>query len=63
MGLGAPSSAAKAMLHIGAPDLDWRALAKGHGIESARVNDLQTFAAELGRGFASPGPYLIEVMI
>jgi acetolactate synthase I/II/III large subunit len=63
MGLGAPSEVAKAMLEIGNPDLDWCALARGHGVESAQVTDLQTFAAELRRGFAVQGPYLVEVVL
>lgn len=63
MGSGTPGPRAEAMLSIGDPDLDWRALARGHGVESSRVDTLEGFAAELRRGFASNGPYLIEVIL
>jgi len=63
MGLGAPSDAAKAMLQIDDPDIDWCALARGHGVDAARAANLETFAAELARGFSSRGPYLIQVAL
>ena len=63
MGSGTPGPRADALLTIGDPALDWCALAKGHGVESGRAHDLGEFAAQLKRGFASQGPYLIEVML
>lgn len=63
MGLGVPSHAAKAMLHIGNPDLDWCSLARGLGVDSTRVTDLRSFAAGLERAFSTRGPYLIEVLV
>ena len=63
MGRGVPGPRAEAMLSIGEPALDWRALAGGHGVESARVDTLGTFVRELRRGFDCAGPYLIEVVL
>jgi acetolactate synthase I/II/III large subunit len=63
MGTGAPGSRAEAMLSIEDPALDWTALATGHGVESSRADTLETFAAALRRGFASSGPYLVEVVL
>lgn len=63
MGLGEPSAAARAMLDIGNPDLDWCAIGRGHGIESTQVTDLEGFAAALKRGFCAQGPSLIEVVL
>lgn len=63
MGLGAPTAVAEAMLTIGGPDLDWCALSRGHGVECGRATTLGEFAAQLRRGFASEGPYLIEVVM
>ena len=63
MGLGSLGSRAEAMLSLGNPDLDWCALARGHGVESGRATDLEEFAAQMRRGLASGGPYLVEVML
>lgn len=63
MGLGEPTEAARAMLDIGNPDMQWCALAKGLGVESVQVDDLGSFARELRRGLSAPGPYLIEVLL
>ena len=63
MGLGAPTAVAEAMLTIGGPDLDWSALSRGLGVECGRATSLGEFAAQLARGFASRGPYLVEVIM
>ncbi|KCZ86597.1 hypothetical protein HHI_16996 [Hyphomonas hirschiana VP5] len=61
MGSGVPGARAEAMLTIGDPALDWQSLAKGCGVECGIARDLEEFARELRRGFASQGPYLVEV--
>ncbi|MFZ6649335.1 acetolactate synthase large subunit [Undibacterium sp. TJN25] len=63
VGLAQPGKTALDMLSLDNPALDWVALAKGHGVPAARVDELTAFAKELARGFASEGPYLIELVI
>jgi len=63
VGAGTPGKNANEMLTIGNPDLDWVALAKGHGVEGGRATTLEELARELKRGLASSGPYLIEVVL
>jgi acetolactate synthase-1/2/3 large subunit len=51
------------MLDIGRPDLDWISLARGMGVPGARIDNMDDFNKRLGDGLATPGPYLIEVLI
>jgi acetolactate synthase-1/2/3 large subunit len=61
VGAGKLGQRAKDMLTLDRPFLDWQALARGHGIESARANDLGEFAAGLRKAFSERGPFLLEV--
>lgn len=54
---------ARAMLSLDAPALDWVALAKGHGVPGERVEDLASLGKALEKGYASQGPYLIELAL
>lgn len=63
LGVGAPGRTAAAMLSLSDPDLDWMALAKGHGVPAGRATDLDALARELARGLASEGPYLVELVV
>ncbi len=54
---------ADAMLRLDQPALDWVALAKGHGVPGARVENADQFVREVRRAFASGGPYLIEAVV
>ena len=45
------------------PPLDWVALAKGMGIEAVVTDDAADFTQGLGKGIATPGPFLIEALI
>jgi len=63
VGAGAPGRNATDMLTIDRPDLDWVALAKGHGVEAGRAQTLEDLAREFKRGLASSGPYLVEVVL
>jgi acetolactate synthase-1/2/3 large subunit len=63
VGAVAPGRRANDMLTLDRPDLDWVALAKGHGVEAGRAATLEEFARELKRGLAAAGPYLIELSL
>jgi acetolactate synthase-1/2/3 large subunit len=63
VGVGAPGRTALDMLTLDKPNLDWVALAKGHGVASSRAHDLDELAQELSRGLASDGPHLIELVV
>jgi acetolactate synthase-1/2/3 large subunit len=51
------------MLDLGRPDLDWISLARGMGVPGARVDNMEDFNKRLAEGLATPGPFLIEVLI
>ena len=61
VGAGTPGRKALSMLDIDNPTLDWIALAKGMGVSGTRVATAEELCREIDRGFAEPGPYLIEV--
>jgi acetolactate synthase-1/2/3 large subunit len=63
VGAGTPGRKAQDMLDIGRPDLDWVALAKGMGVAAGRADDCERLTAQLQRGLAEPGPYLIEAVL
>ena len=63
VGAGTPGKRATDMLTLDRPNLDWRSLARGHGVEAGQAADLGGFARELERGLASLGPYLIELLL
>ncbi|MFV0335444.1 MAG: acetolactate synthase large subunit [Tropicimonas sp.] len=48
------------MFNLEGPELDWVALARGHGVEAERVEDAEGFAAAFRIGLSRPGPFLIE---
>jgi acetolactate synthase I/II/III large subunit len=50
------------MLTLDRPTLDWVALARGQGVPGERVVDAESLTAALGRGLATPGPYLVEAV-
>jgi len=63
VGASAPGRRANDMLTLDRPDLDWLALAKGHGVEAGKATNLEELAVQLKRGLAVAGPYLIELVI
>ena len=63
VGAGTPGQHATNMLNIDRPELDWVALAKGHGVEAVRVDDLAALVSAFSRALASPGPRLIELVL
>jgi acetolactate synthase-1/2/3 large subunit len=50
------------MFDVEGPDLDWVALAKGHGVQGIRVADMTGFNAAFAEAMAQRGPRLIEVV-
>ena len=63
VGVRNPGPRAIDMLSIDRPDLDWVALARGLGVEAARVTDAQALAKAFRAGLASEGPYLVELVL
>ena len=51
------------MLDLSRPDLDFVMLARGMGVPGERVTTMDAFNAAVARGLATPGPYLVEVML
>lgn len=58
-----PGPQARALTDLGAPYLDWVALAKGFGVEGMQATTLDGLRAGIDRGLATEGPYLIEVLL
>jgi acetolactate synthase-1/2/3 large subunit len=53
---------ASALLDIDNPEIDWVSLARTFGINAQRVDTMDAFSSALDVGFATQGPYLIEVV-
>jgi acetolactate synthase-1/2/3 large subunit len=63
VGVTDPGPTGRNMMSLDNPPLDWVALAKGMGIEATATDDATDFTRQLGRGLATPGPFLIEALI
>jgi acetolactate synthase I/II/III large subunit len=63
VGAGNPGRKALDMLDLGNPDIDWVGLAKSLGVPGARVEDMDGFNRRFAEGLATPGPYLVEVVL
>jgi acetolactate synthase-1/2/3 large subunit len=63
VGAANPGPKAMSMLDLSRPELDFTALAQGMGVPAVRATDATAFHAALARSFATPGPFLIEVVI
>jgi acetolactate synthase-1/2/3 large subunit len=63
--VGAVSASGKAldMFDLGRPVIDWVKLAQGFGVPGERVETMEDFNRAFAGSVASPGPYLIEVVI
>ena len=55
--------AARNLLDLSRPDLDFVALAAGMGVPASRASTPGEFSAQLQRALAEPGPHLIEAVI
>ncbi|MBE7219208.1 MAG: acetolactate synthase large subunit, partial [Caulobacteraceae bacterium] len=62
-GAGRAGPAARGLLDLGDPAMDWRALAAGFGMAADRCDTAEAFDAAFARAMAEPGPRLIEAMV
>jgi acetolactate synthase-1/2/3 large subunit len=62
-GVPQPGPRAASLTDLGAPPLDWVALAAGMGVPAERVETTQALAAALARAAAEPGPHLVEAVV
>ncbi len=62
---GAPTTgkAARDLLDLSRPAIDFVALATGLGVPATRASTAPQFAAQLGAALAAPGPHLIEAAL
>ena len=58
-----PGDAAKSLLSLDSPPLDFTALARGMGVPATRAATAEDFAAQLHTALAEPGPHLIEAVV
>jgi acetolactate synthase-1/2/3 large subunit len=63
VGATAGGQAARSLLDLSRPDLDFTALARGMGVPASRASTAPEFAAQLRRALAEPGPHLIEAVV
>lgn len=63
VGAGDPSPRAQSLFDLTRPELDWVGLATSMGVEGERATTAEAFGEALGRGLASPGPYLVEAVL
>ncbi len=63
MGGPQPGDNANRMLNLDAPDLDWVAMAKGHGVPAVATDSLSGLVQAVKKANASPGPSLIALRI
>jgi acetolactate synthase-1/2/3 large subunit len=63
-GVGAnPGRVAMDMMDLGNPELDWVALARGMGVDGARVDTMEGFSDVFAQANARPGPFVVELVI
>ena len=60
---GQAGPAARSLLDLSNPRMDWCALAKGFGVPAVRVDTAEAFDAALARAVAEPGPAFIEAVV
>jgi acetolactate synthase-1/2/3 large subunit len=63
VGADAGGPLARRLLDLSEPDLDFCALARGMGVPARRAEHAEDLADALERGFAEPGPSLVEVQL
>jgi acetolactate synthase-1/2/3 large subunit len=62
VGAAAPGEAARSLLDLSRPTLDFTALAAGMGVPASRATTASELATALGKALAEPGPHLIEAL-
>ena len=63
VGAVATGEAARSLLDLSRPALDFTALANGMGVPASRANTATEFATQLRQALAEPGPHLIEAAL
>ncbi len=63
VGVAESSTKARSLLDLSNPDLDWVKLAEGMGVAAEQVVSVAQFDDAMGKAMATPGPYLIEVIL
>ncbi|MGH7053750.1 MAG: acetolactate synthase large subunit, partial [Stellaceae bacterium] len=63
VGAGNPGRKALDMLDLDRPTLDFLTLARGMGVPGARVETMEEFNRRFAEGIATPGPFLVEVIL
>jgi acetolactate synthase I/II/III large subunit len=62
-GAGSSGAAARSLLDLSRPTLDFTALATGMGVPASRAVSADEFGQQLRRALAEPGPHLIEAVL
>ena len=55
--------ATRRMLDLSNPSINHTAIARGFGVDAVRVSTADNLVAALRRGYAEPGPHLIEATV
>jgi acetolactate synthase I/II/III large subunit len=63
VGAAAAGKAARSLLELSRPSLNFAALAEGMGVPASRAGTAAEFASQLRRALAEPGPHLIEALV
>jgi acetolactate synthase I/II/III large subunit len=63
VGATATGEAARSLLSLSRPSLDFTALASGMGVPASRASTAGEFATQLRKALAEPGPHLIEALV
>ncbi len=63
VGAAAAGEAARSLLDLSGPSLDFTALAAGLGVPASRARTAAELARQLGQALAEPGPHLIEAVV
>lgn len=62
VGASAQSERSRSLLSLAPPVIDFTSIAKGFGVQTARVTDTEELTKAFKRAVAEPGPHLIEAM-
>ncbi len=63
VGVEAPGPRAREMLDLGRPSIEFVPLARGLGLHATRADTAESFADQLARALATPGPSVVEAMV
>ena len=62
-GAGNPGPAARNMLHLDGPEINWVQLSESMGVPAVEATTAEAFDAALSEAFAAPGPRLIAAVV